>query len=69
MSSSTHEARIRDIRNAYNIFNINLVDMRKLVTPRHREDDITTRTDLKETRRNDVHWICLLQGGPGANSG
>jgi hypothetical protein len=26
-----------------------------------RRDDITKRTDLKETRRKDVHWICLLQ--------
>ena len=29
--------------------------------PGCREDDITKRTDLKETRPTDVHWICLLQ--------
>jgi len=34
------------------------------VKPRRRQEDITKRTDLKETRRKDVHWNRLLHDSP-----
>lgn len=31
------------------------------MSPARREEDVTKRTNLKETRREDADWICLLQ--------